>query len=95
MEPRALERGATSAGASWPWSGNTRLGPSTMVIGDVITTLRVNTIPMSFLPGSYNHKPQVLPVNQLGFVFLFVCFFVKVIVISDFFLFVCGMGERD
>lgn len=70
MEPRALERGATSAGASWPWSGNTKLGPSTMVIGGVTTTHRVNRIPMSFLFGSYNHNPQVLPVNWLAFFFL-------------------------
>lgn len=64
--PRALaSKGSYSAGAHWSWSDNTRLGPSTVVIEGVTRTHRVNRIPMSFFPGSYNHKPQVLSVNRL------------------------------
>ena len=77
MEPRALEMGATSAGAHWPWSVNTGLGPSTMVIGGV-TTHRVNRIPMSFF---FDHI-TINPKYCLSDFF----FSVKVIVISDFFL---------
>ena len=91
MEPRALKRGATSAGASWPWSGNTKLGPSTMVIGGVTTTHRVNRIPMFFFLDHKTINPnQVLPVTWLAL------FFFLSESDCDFRLFFwCGTGERD
>ena len=45
----------------------TLLGSNATATGaDVATTHRENRILMSSLPGTYNHSPQVLPVNQLS-----------------------------